>query len=124
MVDEVEDLPDDPSILDDDLLLRRVHPIQIKADGTFDRSIFRNDTGGYGTSLTVWRSDADMAAIATGHDEKAIVAIKASELRKHGLKLAFTYEEGNPNHCEAIGHRTKGMMGQMRDASQKVRDPL
>ena len=124
MVDEAEDHPDDLSIEDHELLLRRVHRVQITGDQTFDRSVFRDDDGGLGTSLTVWRSDADMAAIAAGHDDKAIIAIPAGEIRKHGLKLVFTYEEGNPHHCDAVGLRGRSVMGKLRDVSQWIRGPL
>lgn len=113
---------DDESIGDDEYVLRRVHPDLAKT-GKPDRSIFKDDPGGIGTSVTVWRSAEDLAVVFADRPHVGVVAIRAVDLRQAGLGLAFTFEEGNPHHCEAFGPRTKGKQGALRDKVRWVKYP-
>ncbi|MBY0583118.1 MAG: hypothetical protein K2P68_09420 [Sphingomonas sp.] len=113
---------DDPSIGGDEFVLRRVHPDLAKT-GKPESSIFKDDPGGIGTSVTLWRSADDLAIVTAGRAHVGVVAVTVAELRAEGLGLMFTFEEGNPNHCEVFGPRTKRKMRTLREQARWVRYP-
>lgn len=115
---------DDLTISGEMEVLRRVHPDFIKPiTGEPDRSVFKNDPGGVGTSVTLWTSPADLRTVIGDQNHVGIVSITVAALRTHGLGIVFTFEDGNPNHCEVFGPRTKGKLGQIRAATRWVRYP-
>jgi len=120
-----DDLPapiDDGSIGGDEFALRRVHP-DLASKGKPDRSVFKDDAGGIGTSVTLWRGPADLAIVTGGRPDVGVVAVTIAEARAIGLGVTLTFEEGNPNHCELFGPRTKGKLGTLRDCARWVRYP-
>jgi len=119
--EENGDLADDLSISDGEMVLRRVHPDLVKPEtGQPDRSVFKNDPGGLGTSVTLWRSPSDLRLIIGGREKIGVVAITVGEARAQGLRINFTNEDGNPNHCEIFGPRSKGKLGQLRACARWV----
>ncbi len=103
----VNDPPDDPSILDGEKVLRRIVPGRFsRRTGLPEDGTFKKDGLASGTSVTLWRSDEDLAIICEGHLGFGVVGIYVSELRLAGLAIAFVDEPGNPNHCEIFGPRT------------------
>ena len=113
---------DDATIDGDEFALRRVHH-SLAASGKPDSSIFRDDPGGIGTSVTLWRSPADLVAVTKDRPEVGVVAITVAQFRELGLGITFTFEDGNPNHCEVFGPRTKGKMRALRELVRWVRYP-
>jgi hypothetical protein len=114
---------DDKTVGGAEFVLRRVHPDLAKS-GKADRSIFKDDPGGIGTSVTLWRSPGDLAVVVDGRPHVGVVAVLVEELRAAGFGITFTFEAGNPNHCEVFGPRTKGKLGKVRDGARWVRYPL
>ncbi|WP_294088025.1 hypothetical protein [Sphingomonas sp.] len=117
-----EEPADDDAIDGAEYVLRRVH-IDLARRGKPDRSIFKNDPGGIGTSVTLWRSEHDLEIVTAGRPNVGVVAVTVAELRSFGLGVMFTFAEGNPNHCEVFGPRSKSKLGSIRDLCKWVRYP-
>lgn len=123
MATGAENSVDDPSIEDHEKLLRRVHPDLVKPTGEPDSSNFKDDPGGIGTSVTVWRSGVDLERVTQGNPDFGVIRIRAGEARAEALGFVFTFEEGNPNHCEMFGARTAGKQKRLRNKARWVRYP-
>ena len=120
---EGADLPeDDQSIADDVWALRRVHPSQVH-HGRPDSSVFKKDPDGLGTSVTLSLSPVDLQIIKAGYDPHGVVAVQVGAFRALGLGILYTFEEGNPNHCEVFGPRGKSAQKQLSTGAKWVVRP-
>jgi hypothetical protein len=111
---------DDPSIFNHEWCLRRVHHSFVKPSGEPDSSVFKDDRLGIGTSITLVRGPADLQIVISGYDGSGVVAVQIEAFRKEGLGVAFTYEAGNPNHCEVFGQRGGGVLKRLRAQARWV----
>jgi hypothetical protein len=122
--EEPNEPQDDLTITGEMEVLRRIHPALVKpSTGEPDRSVFKDDPGGVGTSVTLWSSPDDVERVVGDHSYVGVVSIRVDVLRAVGLGICFTHEEGNPNHCEVFGPRTKGKLGQLRSQVRWVKYP-
>jgi hypothetical protein len=125
VLEPLSDVEDDAAILGEFWALRRVHPDLVKpSTGEPDRSVFKDDPGGVGTSITLWLSGNDLRIVTGGRDDVGVVAVPIQAFRDQGLGVAYTHEEGNPHHCEVFGARTKGKLRTLREQAQWVQYPV
>lgn len=115
---------DDQSIEGEAWLLRRVVPGRYNANGVPESSTFDKDGDEIGTSVTMWLSNDDLVAVSAGHEDFGVIAISVSAARAEGLGIIRTEVEGNPNHCELTGARTKGKKRALAQQSRWVKYPL
>jgi hypothetical protein len=109
MVDWINPSTDDPLIVGQLRLLRRVPTSKIKAElAEADSDNFRHandqDTG---WSCTIWDNPSDLDDILRFHNGYCVVRIYAEDLRNEGLTITRRPLVGNLNHCEVFGDMTK-----------------
>lgn len=96
--------PDDPTISGDAKILRRVVPGRFsRRTGQPEDNTFRRKPTEPGLSVTLWLSADDLANTLGPHPGFGVVALFVAEARAEHLRIAFTEEPGNPNHCELFG---------------------
>ncbi len=105
---------DDPTITDDETVIRRVsHGQQI-----FDQRIgrrrpttqaFRQDRPDGLTSVYLL-SETTPAAIAGEGLQEYQAAVRVGVLRENGLGVIRTPESGGPGHCDITGRKTRGAL--------------
>jgi hypothetical protein len=118
------EVADDPEISGEWYALRRVHPNFVKQNtGEPDSSVFKDDAGGVGTSVTLWRSAADLENVTRDYEAFGVVAVRVQAFRDEQLGIMFTFEDGNPNHCEVFGPRTSGKQKRIRGQARWVKYP-
>jgi hypothetical protein len=116
------DVVDDQSIPDEAWALRRVHRDQWN-NGRPDSSVFKTDNNGVGTSVTILKTLADVDVVLRGFEGYGLVAVRVAQFRALGLGIAYTFEEGNENHCEVFGARSKQGQRQLAKESIFLRIP-
>lgn len=56
-----------------------------------------------GLSVTLWLSEEDLEITLAPHPGFGVIGLLVAEIRAEQLRVAFTEEPGNPNHCELFG---------------------
>ena len=119
------ELPDDLAIKGPTRVLRRVPPGRYNLEtGAPDSSTFDKDGDDPGTSVTLWLSDDDLRIVSEPHPDFGIVMIDVETLRAEELRIAFVHEDGNPNHCEVYGGRSKSKRRRLSSAAQWIKYPI
>lgn len=99
-----EQHPDDPSIAGTSKILRRVVPGRFsRTTGLPDKGVFRRRPGDLGLSVTLWLSNDDLEVTIAPHPGFGVIALLVAQIREEQLRIAYTEEPGNPNHCELFG---------------------
>jgi len=99
---------DDPSISDDALFWRRVHPDHIVLDENLGRQRpssqeFRDDE----LSVILAEPGRQPATALEAHPGRFLVAIGAHELRQRGLAITRDPTDDEPAHCVVLGKKTR-----------------
>ena len=107
-------LQDDPSIGDDEIVLRRV----AQNEQFFDHRVGRVRPatsaflqGGPDGLVSVYlMSETTIAVAAGGGSQEYLVAVSVGALRANGLGIIRTPESGGPGHCDITGRKTRGRL--------------
>lgn len=104
-----DDFADDPSILPDALLLRRIAPWQLtpKDAERPNSDAFSNHPDGSGTSVDILEEGWSPERTLAGHDEFGLVSISAGDVRSAGLGVVRAPKPELPQHAYIQGRKTK-----------------
>lgn len=116
--------PDDPSIDDEQEVLRRIPPGEFKFNGLPNSNNFDLDGRGRGTSVDIWVGPEDLARVCAGHEEFGVVAIPAGAWRQHGLRISRNPLPDNPQHCEVWGARSTSAKRGLAKKCRWIRYPV
>jgi hypothetical protein len=112
-----DEFPDDPSILNQDLMLRRIPPVHFVPDENSggqrpSSAAFDNDKDG--DPMSVYRqtviesSGGTMERVMEGHAGYALAAISAGDLRSRDQTVHSDPLADEPAHAVVCGDKTKG----------------
>lgn len=122
------DVQDDRSILDEDVLWRRVRPTEVAFDPELGRKrpktqAFQNHPGTDAMSLTLAREIGNsIEAALEGHADSLIVALPAKVFRANGQKLVPVPGEV-AGHVHVIGRKPKSVQNQFVKRAQWIVAP-
>jgi hypothetical protein len=122
LVDLPEHFLDDPEIVGEAKLLRRV-PEFLVHDGVIESSVFDERSQGCGLSMTIWHGPTDIEDVLRGHDGFGLVCVKAGELRDKGALIVRHPLVGNLNHCEIFPRLSGGARKKLKKAAKWVLYP-
>lgn len=116
---DIPELQDDPSILDDELLYRCIHPSQWYPDGRLNHGAF----------VTAGHPSVDRACLTTREESlarkpnsKALAQLTARDVRKHTVGVrAKPIVPDNPAHALIIRDLRK-RRGEWKRAAKQLRD--
>ena len=114
---------DDPTVSDDDALLRRVPPQMILANSSqqdieVSSAAFSNPSDGSGMSVII-RSEliavgGRMEDVLTGYEGFGLVSLSAASVREQNQIVVRKPLPDNPAHGEVIGEKTRGVRRAMK----------
>jgi hypothetical protein len=134
-MDEGEAYPDEPTIADDAVLWRRIHPIQVKWDD--NRRCHYLVSGAFSdsskppppTPMSAFLADESGGEdeVMRHYPEWGLVAITAGQARELGLRIARTPDEESPRHepghVYVAGRKPDRVKRALRDRARWVRRP-
>ena len=114
---------DDPTVSDDDALLRRVPPQMILANSSqqdieVSSAAFSNPSDGSGMSVII-RSEliavgGRMEDVLTGYEGFGLVSLSAASVREQNQIVVRKPLPDNPANGEVIGEKTRGVRRAMK----------
>jgi hypothetical protein len=115
----VPEWQDDPSISNNERLLRRVHPSQIKPDPESGEArpssaAFKSSTGLTSVSIA---SLTTPDAVLVGYEKHSLVEFEAAIARSAGCIVVRAPETDNPAHANVIG---TGPGGRVKNSEAKT----
>ncbi|MFO6447830.1 hypothetical protein ACLBKU_11850 [Erythrobacter sp. NE805] len=110
---------DDPLIAGPIRLLRRVHPMLVH-QGQIEKNVFDDKEPGWGLSVTVWESPADLEDVMRDHEDFSVVCVTAADFRDHGVVIARRPLVGNLNHCEIFPRLTNSQKKKLKSVHKWV----
>lgn len=104
-----EDYEDDLSIVDEELLWRRVHPLQVTYDNNLKRKrpsskAFQNSSNGTGMSVNI-SSETTVADTLIGCEDHLLVVFPTSLARSLGQGVMRQPLPEQPAHAEVFGKK-------------------
>lgn len=102
--DDLDELPDDPSISDDTELWRRVHPKQFHTDENSGE--VRPSTAAFNDremSVVIAAESRGVDAVLAGYDEYGLVSFRAGFARELGQRIVRDPTPDEPAHALVIG---------------------
>ena len=108
---------DDPSIGNDETILRRVAHDQQFFDHRVGRvrpatNAFLQD-GPEGLVSVYLMSETTPAIAASEGSQEYLAAVRVGTLRANGLGIIRTPESGGPGHCDITGRKTRGRLNRI-----------
>ncbi|MEQ1549874.1 hypothetical protein [Sphingorhabdus sp.] len=113
---------DDLTILDEQLLLRRIHPQWI-ANGEPESSNFDAKRSDDGLSVTLWVDESSIAYLLAGHEDFGISVLTAGDLRQEGFIIERAPMPDNPHHCDAVGPVAQKSSKRLRQKHRWLKKP-
>src|SRR5215210_2484636 len=134
-MDKGDAYPDDPTIPDDAVLWRRIHPLQVKWDD--NRRCHYLISGAFSdsskppppTPMSAFLADETEGEDAVMHSYPnwGLVAFMAGQAREHGLRIARTpeaeREQHEPGHIYIAGNKADRVKRALRDQVRWIRRP-
>lgn len=110
-------LGDDPTIGDDEDLLRRIPaafvvPDDLKGKRLSSQGFLQDGADGL-VSVYIASEVESPKAVMAGCSEPFLVSLKVRVLRELRLGIARDKSSGGPGHAVIIGHKTKSMLNRM-----------
>ena len=117
---------DDPSIANEIVLWRRVHPEQVvpgQDNETLPSSqAFQNTSGTNGMSVNL-ADDTTVEDTLRGYEDHFIVAFEAGPVRALNQGIVRRPLADNPAHAEVTGNKTKGVRRRLSAMSSWIKHP-
>ena len=115
---------DDPSISDDEIVLRRVHESFVVLDENVHRkrpSTLAFKQGGADGLVSVYLNvETRPDAVVVEGPEPFLASIRVGALRELGLGVVRDPDSGGPGHCVITGRKTKGTLNRIVQAAAWV----
>jgi hypothetical protein len=117
----------DPSISDEVVLWRRVHPDQIVHNNNLNEmrptsQAFQNTSGSDGMSVNI-ADETTTEDTLRGFEDHFVVSLGVGFVRGLNQGVVRKPLEENPAHAEVIGKKTKSVKKKLSDASSWVVSP-
>lgn len=115
---------DDPSIGNNELVIRRVAHQQQRYDRTLGRS--RPSTAAFiqggadGLTSVYLASETTPESVSRGGSQPYLCAVSVGILRANSFGIIRTPESGGPGHCDITGRKTRGKLAPVVKAAQWV----
>jgi|SRR3954471_16831323 len=119
---------DDATVLDDEILWRRVPPWHVVPDQnrvgrTVSSAAFDDDTDGNPMSVVLAGGADGPEAVLVGHEGFGLAGFRVSLARELGLGVRRDPTESEPAHAVVVGRKSHGVRKRLRAGSRWVLRP-
>ena len=126
--DAYSELTDDPTIHNEDVLWRRIHPRWVKPDEKIGgvrltSEAFQNSSDGSPMSVVLAKEHGNPEAVLEGHEGYSLASITACLARENCQGIARDPTQENPAHALVFGKKTEATSKKLARGAEWVVPP-